>query len=111
LAAPDTLAACVDPIRFYAGVVRGDLTPGSGHRLPNRESWVRWEPLGVVAAIVATGDRRTGQLLVNSVRGAGSGVYIQRRAAAAPPPGRLARRFPDRMRTADTGGPAWFSLT
>jgi acyl-CoA reductase-like NAD-dependent aldehyde dehydrogenase len=42
----------VDLVRFYAGAVRADLTPGSGNRLPGRESWVRWEPLGVVAAIV-----------------------------------------------------------
>jgi acyl-CoA reductase-like NAD-dependent aldehyde dehydrogenase len=50
--AENEIAACVDLIRFYAGAARADLTPGSGHRLPNRESWVRWEPLGVVAAIV-----------------------------------------------------------
>ncbi|WP_241989755.1 MULTISPECIES: aldehyde dehydrogenase family protein [unclassified Streptomyces] len=43
---------CVDLIRFYAGAVRADLTPGSGARLPGRESWVRWEPLGVVAVVV-----------------------------------------------------------
>ncbi|WKX73497.1 aldehyde dehydrogenase family protein [Streptomyces sp. XD-27] len=43
---------CIDLVRFYAGAVRADLTPASGHRLPGRESWVRWEPLGVVAAIV-----------------------------------------------------------
>ena len=42
----------VDVLRFYAGAVRADLAPASGHRLPGRESWVRWEPLGVVAAIV-----------------------------------------------------------
>ncbi|MFF5227820.1 aldehyde dehydrogenase family protein [Dactylosporangium sp. NPDC000521] len=41
-----------DVLRFYAGAVRADLTPAAGHRLPGRESWVRWEPLGVVAAIV-----------------------------------------------------------
>ncbi|WP_051742388.1 aldehyde dehydrogenase family protein [Streptomyces xylophagus] len=43
---------CVDLIRFYAGAIRTDQSPGSGHRLPGRESWVRWEPLGVIAAIV-----------------------------------------------------------
>ncbi|MBW5420221.1 aldehyde dehydrogenase family protein [Streptomyces sp. BG9H] len=43
---------CVDLIRFFAGAVRTDLTPGSGARLRGRESWVRWEPLGIVAAIV-----------------------------------------------------------
>jgi acyl-CoA reductase-like NAD-dependent aldehyde dehydrogenase len=41
-----------DVLRFYAGAVRADLTPAAGQRLPGRESWVRWEPLGVVAAIV-----------------------------------------------------------
>ncbi|CRK61868.1 Aldehyde dehydrogenase [Alloactinosynnema sp. L-07] len=46
------LEQCVDLVRFYAGAARTDLTPAGGHRLPGRESWVRWEPLGVVAAIV-----------------------------------------------------------
>ncbi|HEX7309088.1 aldehyde dehydrogenase family protein [Lentzea sp.] len=46
------IANCVDLLRFYAGVVRGDLSPASGHRIPGRESWVRWEPLGVVGVIV-----------------------------------------------------------
>jgi betaine-aldehyde dehydrogenase len=41
-----------DVLRFYAGASRAELTPASGHRLPGHESWVRWEPLGVVAAIV-----------------------------------------------------------
>ncbi|WP_238005771.1 aldehyde dehydrogenase family protein [Dactylosporangium sp. AC04546] len=41
-----------DVLRFYAGAVRADLTPAAGQRLPGRESWVRWEPIGVVAAIV-----------------------------------------------------------
>ncbi|GIJ44490.1 gamma-aminobutyraldehyde dehydrogenase [Virgisporangium aliadipatigenens] len=41
-----------DVLRFYAGALRAELTPASGHRLPGHESWVRWEPLGVVAAIV-----------------------------------------------------------
>ncbi|MET7420175.1 aldehyde dehydrogenase family protein [Dactylosporangium sp. NPDC005555] len=41
-----------DVLRFYAGAVRADLTPAAGQLLPGRESWVRWEPLGVVAAIV-----------------------------------------------------------
>ena len=43
---------CVDLVRFYAGAARADLAPGSGARLPGRESWVRWEPLGVVVAVV-----------------------------------------------------------
>ncbi|GAA3728672.1 gamma-aminobutyraldehyde dehydrogenase [Plantactinospora mayteni] len=42
----------VDVLRFYAGAVRAALSPAPGHHLPDRESWVRWEPLGVVAAIV-----------------------------------------------------------
>ncbi|MFF2009335.1 aldehyde dehydrogenase family protein [Streptomyces sp. NPDC058195] len=46
------VAQCADLLRFYAGAVRGDLSPGSGGRMPGRESWVRWEPLGVIAAIV-----------------------------------------------------------
>jgi betaine-aldehyde dehydrogenase len=41
-----------DVLRFYAGAARAELTPASGQRLPGRESWVRWEPLGVVAVIV-----------------------------------------------------------
>jgi betaine-aldehyde dehydrogenase len=41
-----------DVLRFYAGALRAELTPASGHRVPGHESWVRWEPLGVVGAIV-----------------------------------------------------------
>ncbi|AHH99059.1 aldehyde dehydrogenase family protein [Kutzneria albida] len=43
---------CVDVLRFYAGAARAETTPGSGRRMAGLESWVRWEPLGVVAAIV-----------------------------------------------------------
>lgn len=46
------VAASIDTFRFYAGAVRTDLSPASGRRIPGRESWVRWEPHGVVAAIV-----------------------------------------------------------
>ncbi|MGK5637554.1 aldehyde dehydrogenase family protein [Streptomyces sp. URMC 126] len=46
------VAQCVDVIRFSAGAARADLAPAAGRRLPGRESWVRWEPLGVVAAVV-----------------------------------------------------------
>jgi acyl-CoA reductase-like NAD-dependent aldehyde dehydrogenase len=46
------VAQCIDLIRFYAGAARAALAPAAGHHLPGRESWVRWEPLGVVAAIV-----------------------------------------------------------
>jgi acyl-CoA reductase-like NAD-dependent aldehyde dehydrogenase len=41
-----------DVLRFYAGALRADLTPASGRCLPGRESWVRWEPVGLVGAIV-----------------------------------------------------------
>ncbi len=46
------VAAAIDVLRFYAGAVRAQTGPAAGHRLAGRESWVRWEPLGVVAAIV-----------------------------------------------------------
>jgi betaine-aldehyde dehydrogenase len=42
----------IDLLRFYAGAARADLTPASGGRLAGHESWVRWEAMGVVAAIV-----------------------------------------------------------
>ncbi|MFF2998208.1 aldehyde dehydrogenase family protein [Streptomyces sp. NPDC057950] len=41
-----------DVLRFFAGALRTGNSPAAGHLLPGRESWVRWEPLGVVAAIV-----------------------------------------------------------
>ncbi|MEV6564950.1 aldehyde dehydrogenase family protein [Streptomyces kronopolitis] len=43
---------CADLLRFYAGAQRADTAPAGGRRMAGRESWVRWEPLGVVAAIV-----------------------------------------------------------
>lgn len=43
---------CADLLRFYAGALRADTAPAGGRRMPGRESWVRWEPMGVVAAIV-----------------------------------------------------------
>ncbi|WP_320064503.1 aldehyde dehydrogenase family protein [Micromonospora sp. RTGN7] len=46
------LEQCADVLRFYAGAARSDLSPASGRRIPDRESWVRWEPLGVVGVIV-----------------------------------------------------------
>ncbi|WP_222871175.1 aldehyde dehydrogenase family protein [Nonomuraea sp. PA05] len=46
------VATSADVLRFYAGAARADLAPAGGRRLPGRESWVRWEPLGVVAAVV-----------------------------------------------------------
>jgi acyl-CoA reductase-like NAD-dependent aldehyde dehydrogenase len=43
---------CVDVLRFYAGAARAELTPAAGRHLADRESWVRWEPLGVIAVVV-----------------------------------------------------------
>jgi betaine-aldehyde dehydrogenase len=42
----------VDLFRFYAQAVRTDLAPAAGGLLDEHESWVRWEPLGVVGVIV-----------------------------------------------------------
>jgi betaine-aldehyde dehydrogenase len=42
----------VDVLRFYAGALRADLAPAGGRRIADRESWVRWEPLGVIGVIV-----------------------------------------------------------
>ncbi|MEU8264297.1 aldehyde dehydrogenase family protein [Micromonospora sp. NPDC048999] len=44
--------ACADLFRFYAGAARAEMTPAGGHRISGHESWIRWEPLGVVAAVV-----------------------------------------------------------
>ncbi|MEU0008309.1 aldehyde dehydrogenase family protein [Streptomyces sp. NPDC006314] len=41
-----------DLLRFYAGAGRTGLAPAGGRYLTGHESWVRWEPLGTVAAIV-----------------------------------------------------------
>ncbi|MFD9026907.1 aldehyde dehydrogenase family protein [Streptomyces parvulus] len=41
-----------DVLRFFAGALRTGSSPAAGHLLPGHESWVRWEPLGVVAAVV-----------------------------------------------------------
>ncbi|MET9498132.1 aldehyde dehydrogenase family protein [Streptomyces sp. NPDC006552] len=43
---------CADLLRFFAGAHRADTAPAAGRRMRDRESWVRWEPIGVVAAIV-----------------------------------------------------------
>ncbi|GAA1287739.1 aldehyde dehydrogenase family protein [Saccharothrix xinjiangensis] len=37
---------------FYAWAARADQGPAAGHLVPGHESWVRWEPLGVVAAVL-----------------------------------------------------------
>ncbi|WP_277426089.1 aldehyde dehydrogenase family protein [Streptomyces sp. ADI96-02] len=46
------VAASIDVLRFYAGALRTGTSPAAGELIPGHESWVRWEPLGVVAAIV-----------------------------------------------------------
>ncbi|RPK69637.1 Gamma-aminobutyraldehyde dehydrogenase [Streptomyces sp. ADI96-15] len=46
------VAGSADVLRFYAGAARTESSPAAGRRMADRESWVRWEPLGVVAAIV-----------------------------------------------------------
>ncbi|MFD9409329.1 aldehyde dehydrogenase family protein [Streptomyces sp. NPDC059989] len=42
----------VDLIRFYAQAARTELSPAAGGLLDGHESWVRWEPIGVVGVIV-----------------------------------------------------------
>ena len=46
------LAQVVDLFRFYAQAARADLGPAAGGLLDGHESWVRWDPLGVVGVIV-----------------------------------------------------------
>ncbi|MEV8093600.1 aldehyde dehydrogenase family protein [Kitasatospora sp. NPDC085879] len=46
------IVGAADVVRFYAGAARTEAVPAAGRRMDDRESWVRWEPLGVVAAIV-----------------------------------------------------------
>ncbi|WP_344330641.1 aldehyde dehydrogenase family protein, partial [Kitasatospora putterlickiae] len=41
-----------DLFRFYAGAARTGTAPAAGRYLTGHESWVRWEPVGVVAAVV-----------------------------------------------------------
>ncbi|MGV9264817.1 aldehyde dehydrogenase family protein [Kitasatospora sp. NPDC003701] len=41
-----------DLFRFYAGAARAGTAPAAGRYLPGHESWVRWEPVGVVGAVV-----------------------------------------------------------
>ncbi|MGN5376870.1 aldehyde dehydrogenase family protein [Streptomyces lasalocidi] len=38
--------------RFYAWAARTGTSPAAGSLIDGHESWVRWEPVGVVAAIV-----------------------------------------------------------
>ncbi|MBB5939721.1 aldehyde dehydrogenase family protein [Streptomyces zagrosensis] len=41
-----------DLFRFYASAARTQLVPASGRLVAGHESWVRWEPVGVVGVIV-----------------------------------------------------------
>lgn len=41
-----------DLFRFYATAARARTAPASGHLVAGHESWVRWEPIGVVGVIV-----------------------------------------------------------
>lgn len=50
--AASEVAVAADLVRFYAGAARTDLAPAGGGLVPGHESWVRWEPHGVVGAIV-----------------------------------------------------------
>ncbi|MEU3255100.1 aldehyde dehydrogenase family protein [Streptomyces sp. NPDC006997] len=54
---PDTETAgeveqVADLFRFYAGAVRAQSAPAAGRLVEGHESWVRWEPLGVVGVVV-----------------------------------------------------------
>ncbi|RSS64049.1 aldehyde dehydrogenase family protein [Streptomyces sp. WAC06614] len=41
-----------DLFRFYATAARTRTAPAAGQLVPGHESWVRWEPVGVVGVIV-----------------------------------------------------------
>ncbi|MFB7111663.1 aldehyde dehydrogenase family protein [Streptomyces sp. NPDC056190] len=41
-----------DLFRFYASAVRAQSAPAAGRLVDGHESWVRWEPLGVVGVVV-----------------------------------------------------------
>ncbi|MFC4499524.1 MULTISPECIES: aldehyde dehydrogenase family protein [Streptomyces] len=41
-----------DLFRFYASAVRAQQAPAAGRLVDGHESWVRWEPLGVVGVVV-----------------------------------------------------------
>ncbi|HEX5256997.1 MAG TPA: aldehyde dehydrogenase family protein [Mycobacterium sp.] len=41
-----------DLVRFYAWAARSGTAPAAGQFVDGYESWVRWEPLGVVAAVI-----------------------------------------------------------
>jgi betaine-aldehyde dehydrogenase len=42
----------IDLVRFYAWTARSLTAPAAGKFMDFHESWVRWEPLGIVAAVV-----------------------------------------------------------
>ncbi|MBO2448583.1 aldehyde dehydrogenase family protein [Actinomadura barringtoniae] len=48
----DEVGLAADLFRFYAGAARAETGPAAGALIDGHESWVRWEPCGVVAAIV-----------------------------------------------------------
>ncbi|MFE7334969.1 aldehyde dehydrogenase family protein [Streptomyces griseus] len=48
----DEVDQAIDLIRFYAQAARTELSPAAGGLLDGHESWVRWEPIGVVGVIV-----------------------------------------------------------
>ncbi|MEW1723596.1 aldehyde dehydrogenase family protein [Streptomyces sp. NPDC093109] len=41
-----------DLFRFYAGAARAQPAPAAGALVEGHESWVRWEPLGVIGVVV-----------------------------------------------------------
>ncbi|MFI1395385.1 aldehyde dehydrogenase family protein [Streptomyces sp. NPDC020681] len=41
-----------DLFRFYASAVRAQSAPAAGRLVAGHESWVRWEPIGVVGVVV-----------------------------------------------------------
>ncbi|WP_327267352.1 aldehyde dehydrogenase family protein [Streptomyces sp. NBC_01218] len=46
------IAQVADLFRFYATAVRSRTVPASGGLVEGHESWVRWEPIGVVGVVV-----------------------------------------------------------
>ncbi|MBW5485462.1 aldehyde dehydrogenase family protein [Streptomyces bambusae] len=46
------LEQVADLFRFYAAAARTRTAPAAGHLVPGHESWVRWEPVGVVGAVL-----------------------------------------------------------
>ncbi|MFD7730963.1 aldehyde dehydrogenase family protein [Kitasatospora phosalacinea] len=50
--AANEVAEVADLFRFYGGAARAATAPAAGDYLAGHQSWVRWEPVGVVAAVV-----------------------------------------------------------